>query len=274
MTPLREKFIRDIRLKNYRKTTERTYVAAVARYALHFGKSPEQLGIEDARQYLGLIRARRSLSSYKQVLGALRFLYTVTLDKPWITEKLSYPREARKIPVVASQAEVARLFAAVPNVRVRTALQVIYGAGLRLFEALALEVRDIDSERMLIHVRDGKGGKPRDVYLSQKLLATLRDYWRRDHPEEKLFEFRGKPLASDTVQKWCKEASRRARLARPITPHVLRHSYATHLLESGTDVRVIQQLLGHNNIDTTLLYTHVSTRCYNAIRDPLAALGV
>jgi integrase/recombinase XerD len=276
MTPLRERFIRDLELRNYAKVTVSTYVYTVARFARHFGKSPEVLGIEEIKQYLHYLKEERkiAISYFKQVVGALRFLYEHTLKQGWIKESLKYPRSQRALPVVASREEVERLIKVISNTRARTVVTLLYGTGLRLNEALKLKVSDIDSDKMVIHVRFGKGGKSRQVFLSNKLLNILREYYRTYRPGEYLFEHRrGKPVHETLIQGWCKEGCRRAHIKTPITPHVLRHSFATHLLESGTDLRVIQALLGHSNINSTLIYTHVSRRCFEGIQDPLKEIG-
>ena len=189
---------------------------------------------------------------------------------PQFKDSLRYPRCSRNLPAVASREEIGRLLDVVSNRKIRTVLSVLYGAGLRLEEALALECKDIDSKRMVLHVRCGKGGQEREVFLSKSLLRELREHWQFYRPKRYLFEGRSKAkLCASSVQRWCKEGCRRARIKTEITPHVLRHSFATHLLESGTDIRVIQQLLGHKDIKSTLIYTHVSSRCYNKLGDPL-----
>lgn len=275
MTPLRERYIRDLGIRNYSKCTIKTYVTTVARYARYFGKSPEALGLEEAKQYLYHLRDNKkiSISYFKQIVGALRFLYEYTLQKPWIKEQIKYPRAAKTLPIVASKEEVRKLIGAISDIRARTVVSLLYATGLRLHEALGLKIIDVDSKRMLVYVRHGKGGKGRQVFLSRELLVQLRQYYMRFHPREYLFESkRAKPLCPSMVQQWCKEGSRRAKLQLEISPHILRHSYATHLLEAGTDIRVIQELLGHSNIDSTLIYTHVNSRCYKGIKDPLLEL--
>lgn len=195
------------------------------------------------------------------------------LGKSWFKEALKYPRYKRPLPVVATKKEVAQLLGAVPDHRARVVLSLMYATGLRLNEALSLKVSDIDSGRNVIHVRRGKGGAPREVMLSKTLLEELRIYWCRFRPKEYLFETKNRRrLHESEIQDWCKEACERAQIRTKITPHVLRHSFATHLLEAGTDIRVIQALLGHADINSTLIYTHVSSRCYSKIKDPLTEL--
>jgi site-specific recombinase XerD len=264
--------IREIRLRNYAPSTEKSYLHAVSQLARFYSKSPDKLRLEEVKQYLWYLREEKQVSRsyFKQTIGGLRFFYTQVLGQEWIAESLRYPRSAPSLPVVASREEVGRLLDAVRNPKVLTVLSVLYGSGLRLEEALSLKCRDIDSTRMILHVRHGKGGKAREVFLSQSLLKELREHWRRYRPKEYLFEgYRGKRLGTSVVQRCCQEACKRARIKTAITPHVLRHSFATHLLESGTDIRIIQRLLGHSNIKSTLIYTHVTSRCFQQIADPL-----
>ena len=275
MTPLRSKMIREIRLRNYSKQTEKAYVKMVARYAKYYGKSPELLGVEEVKQYLQYLKEERgiSLSYFKQVVGGLRFFYVQVLGQEWFKEALKYPRSQRALPVVVAKEEVAQLIDAVKDVRAKTAIKLLYATGLRVSEAAALRLSDIDSKRMVIRVEQGKGGKSRDVLLSKTLLRDLRSYWKKFRPVDYLFELRrGRPIHSATIQKWCKEAAQEVGLEKKLTPHVLRHSFATHLLESGADIRVIQELLGHKDIQSTLIYTHVNSRCYQGIKDPLKEL--
>jgi integrase/recombinase XerD len=179
MTPLRERMIRDLRLRNYSKLTEQSYVHAVARYARHFGRSPEALTVEDVKNYLYYLREQKrvSLSYYKQSLGGLRFLYEHTLQRPWFREALKYPRGEKRLPVVAAKGDVARMIAAIDGLRTRTAIELLYATGVRLFEALSLKLEDVDSKQMVIWVRRGKGQKSRRVPLSKQLLNSLRAYW-------------------------------------------------------------------------------------------------
>ena len=275
MTPLREKFIRDMRLKNYAKTTMRSYLYSVIRFAEHFKRSPEQIELDEVRQYLSYLREERKvgINTYKHVIGALRFLYEHTLEKKWIAEKLKYPRSPQTIPEVISKEEMKRLIHSIPDARSRMAVTFLYATALRVNEGLSVKVADINSERMIVHVRYGKGGKQREVPLSPKLLAELRQYYRLYRPEEYLFEDgRGRRLKEDTVRSWCHEGARRAKIRSKVTPHVLRHSGATHMLEAGTDIRVIKELLGHESIQTTMRYTHVTNRCYEKMQDPLSGM--
>lgn len=263
MSELRRKMLADLRNRNYAERTQEIYITRVAEMARHFGRSPERISPEEVRDYLRYLTAEGgvSRSAYVQTTAALRFLYRVTLDRPEMVPHLPYPRKKRRQPVVLGREEVARLLKAVRNRKHRTVAMTLYGAGLRLSEALGLQLRDIDSERMVITVRHGKGDRDRQVVLSRRLLGELRTYWRTYRPRTWLFPGRDpeQPLTSSAIQRALKAARLRAGIAKPATPHALRHSFATHLLESGTDLRVIQTLLGHGSLRATAIYTHVAT---------------
>ena len=207
---------------------------------------------------------------------ALRFFYGVTLNRPEIPERIAYAREPRKLPVILSADEVVRFLEAVPSLKTRTALTTAYAAGLRASEAAALKVADIDSNRMLIQVRHGKGAKDRIVMLSPQLLGILRSYWRLARPREWLFPGReeSKPIDVQVLHAACRSATKAAGLAKRVTVHTLRHSFATHLLESGVDIRIIQVLLGHNSLSTTARYTQVATTTIAKTRSPLDRLAL
>lgn len=276
MTPLRRRMLSDLRVRNYAPGTQRVYVHHVARFAAHFGRSPADLGPEDAQTYLRhLVDVDEvSWSTFNQAICALRFLYRVTLERPEMIARLPFPRRQRKLPTVLSREEVARFFRVVRNPKHRAILLTVYGAGLRVSEAVGLRVGDIDSGRMVIHVRQAKGGKDRLVMLSPVLLEELRAYCRWARPGDWLFPGQepARPLTSRSVQKACQRASEVAALDKRITPHTLRHSFATHLLEAGTDLRVIQTLLGHKSVGTTSVYTHISAARLRATRSPLEDL--
>jgi site-specific recombinase XerD len=278
MTPLRQRLTEDMQLRNFSHHTIEAYVRAVAYFAKRFGKSPDQLTGEQVRQHLlWLIKERRvSWSLYNQSRCALQFFFRVTLGRDEWFAKLPCAKRPKRLPTVLSPEELRRLFeAAAKEPKHQALLMTLYGTGLRISEALALKPADIDSQRMLIHVRDGKGYKARMAKLSPQLLAVLRSYWRTARPKEWLF-----PQATDPSRKQdggggCRIVQRFARLAgitRTIGPHTLRHSYATHLLDAGTDLRTIQVLLGHRNIKTTAIYLHVSQAKLAAAADPLALL--
>ena len=277
MSELRRKMLADLRIRNYAERTQEIYITRVAEMARGLGRSPDTLSGEEVREYLRYLKEERdvSRSAFAQVVGALRFLYRETLDRPEMMPRIRYPRSKRRHPVVLSPEEVARLLKAIRNLKHRTVAMVLYGAGLRISEALALELRDIDSGRMVITVRHGKGDADRQIALSTVLLEALRKYWQAYRPARCLFPGGDpeKPMVSSTIQRALKAARVRAGIAKPAGPHVLRHSYATHLMEAGTDLRVIQTLLGHRSIKTTQIYTHVATERLRGIRSPLDALS-
>jgi len=275
MTPLRQRFSHDLQLRNYAPRTVSTYVAAVARFAAHFGQSPEQLGSDHVRQYqLHLLAQKASWSRFNQAACALRFLYRVTLRRGDVAASVPFGKKTRSLPAVLSAAEVARLFAAVANRRDLMILQTAYACGLRVSEVVRLQVGDIDSQRMSLHIRAAKGRKDRFVPLSAVLLQRLRDYWRGYRPKLWLFPG-GKPdshLSIGNVQRLCQRAVRASGITKKASMHTLRHSYATHLLESGTDLASLQKLLGHSQLSTTLRYTHVGQAHLQRIVSPLDTL--
>jgi site-specific recombinase XerD len=277
MTPLRQRFIQDLELRNLSPKTVVCYVAHVAAFAKHFGRSPEELGLEEIRAYqLHLVQERQvSWSHFNQAVCALRFLYDVTLPRQWRVDHIPYGKRPRKVPCVLSREEVRRLLACVSNPAHRLLLTTLYAAGLRLSEGQHLQVADIDSQRMLIHVRHGKGQKERLVPLSPVLLAELRAWWRLRRPTQWLFPGArwDRPLNASAVQRACRRAAESAGLAKHATPHTLRHSYATHLLEAGLDVRTLQKLLGHNQLSTTAHYTHVTDERVRGVLSPLDLPG-
>ncbi len=259
MTSLRRRMIEDMQVRNLSSQTQATYVQQVSLFARHFNKSPEILGPEEIRSYQVYLTNEKKLapSSIIIAVAALRFLYKITLHKDWrLEEIIPTPKKPQKLPIVLSPKEVLKFLGCVRNIKHRTILTICYAAGLRVSEAICLKVTDIDSERMLIRVRQGKGQKDRDVMLSQKLLEILRDWWPLERPKEWLFpgDRVGSHIGRHSVEWACQNAHRRCRIPKPITPHGLRHAFAVHLLESGTDVRTIQLLLGHRNLATTAKY--------------------
>jgi site-specific recombinase XerD len=261
MTPLRQRFIDDLRLKNFSPGTIRVYVQAVARCAQHFGRSPEVLTREEVRSYLvQLIDRGVSRSCSVICRNALRHLYQDTLKRPdWLSE-IPRPKREYRLPVVLSRDEVQRLFAVVTNLKQKALFTVAYDAGLRLSEILNLRLKDIDSRRMVLRIRQGKGKKDRYARLTPELLELLREYWREFRPEDLLFPGAAANKRYDlaTPGQLLKKACRKAGINKRVSMHTLRHSFATHLLEAGVNLRVIQQLLGHDQIETTVLYTHIS----------------
>jgi integrase/recombinase XerD len=275
MTPLRRRMIEDLRLRNRAERTIDTYVDRVAAFARHFGTSPEHLGPDHIRAYLlHLVEQKASWAHFNQTRSALRFLYRTTLKRGWVDDGVICVKTPRKLPVVLGLDEVAQFFAAIGNLKHRAILMTAYAAGLRLSEVVSLRVEDIDSRRMALRVRQGKGRKDREVMLSPRLLTVLRLYWQVVRPGGYLFPGRDpdRPLSHSAVQRACKAALRRSGLTKRISPHSLRHSFATHLLEAGADVRTIQILLGHSHLSTTARYTHVSTARLHGTASPLDRL--
>jgi integrase/recombinase XerD len=260
MTPLRQRFVEDLRIRNRSPRTIERYVSLVARFAAHFGRSPELLGPEEFRSYqLHLIGRKVSWSTFNQTVCALRFLYRTTLGRPEHVTMIPFGKRPKKLPCVLSPEEVGRLIDAAAPGRERMVVQIAYACGLRLEELMHLQVADIDSSRMVVQVRQGKGQKDRLVPLSARLLEELRAYWRRYRPRTWLFPNRKQsgPLHAGTIQRGFRRLVRRAGLTKPATMHTLRHSFATHQLERGTNVLALQKMLGHSQLSTTALYLHL-----------------
>jgi len=262
MNPPRKRMIEDLRVRNYSKQTIDSYVRSVAAFARHFGRSPAELNAEDVRSYqVHLVEERRiSSSTLNGTTSALRFLYGVTLEGKVSVEHIPTARKEKKLPVVFSPGELKVFFSGVDNPKHRTLLYTVYAAGLRLSEALSLRAEDIDSARGLIRVRSGKGNKDRYTILSPSLLKALRAYWRAWQPKAWLFPRWNseKQLTTGAVQRVCFRTRKKVGINKPISPHTLRHCFATHLLEAGLDLRTIQVLLGHENIDSTSRYLRVA----------------
>ncbi len=263
MTALRQRMMEDLRLRRLAETTQRSYLHYVTEYARYFRKSPDQLDLEAVRAFVLYLTEDRKLAaeSCNAALAALRFLYQVTLEMPWRDE--DFPKRQRvtvKVPTVLSRDEVRTFFRHVTGVRNRTIVMLCYGAGLRIQEAVELKVENIDAARMMLHIENGKGHKQRLVKMSPALLKVLRTYWRTTRPGNYwLFPgWRGGCVSQGAVQQACRDAWEQSGLRKRITPHALRHAFATHLLESGEDIRVIQTLLGHSQIDTTARYAAVT----------------
>jgi site-specific recombinase XerD len=269
--------IDDMQLRNLATGTQKHYISLVAGFAKYFGTSPENLDIEAVRQYQLYLLNERKLSpdAVNQCVSALKFLYLTTLEMPWTNEYFPRARRPHKLPVVLSQEEVLAFFDHVPSLKYRAALMVCYGAGLRIGEAVALRVSDIDSKRGLIRIESGKGQKDRYAMLSPRLLQVLRRYWCAARPPHYLFPSwrKDRHLSTTSLQLACREAAARAGIAKRVTVHTLRHSFATHLLENGTELRVIQVLLGHTRIETTVRYAWVSPQVVAATVSPLDKLG-
>jgi site-specific recombinase XerD len=278
MGQLRDKMKADLKLRRYRAGTIYNYLRCAKKFVAFHRRPAEQMGEAEARQFLlHLIQERRmGPAGHKMYVAALRFLYGVTLNRPEVAVRLPWPRVPSKLPDILDGSEVERLLEAVDSLKYRMIVMTAYGAGLRISEACSLCTGDIDSRRGLIHVRDGKRGRDRFVMLSPRLLGGLRAYWRAVRPKgPELFpgQAPGQRVAAKTVGRALHKAVAKAGLQKRVTPHVLRHCFATHLLESGTDLRVIQVLLGHGSIRTTARYTQVSARHIGQTKSPLDRLG-
>jgi len=274
MSPLRRRMIEDMTVRNLSPATQRSYVHAVSKFSRYFGRSPDLLGLEDVRAFqVHLVSTEISWPALNQTVCALRFFYGVTLGHGEIPERIPYAREPRKLPVVLSADEVVRFLEAVPSLKTRAALTTAYAAGLRASE-VGLKIGDVDSGRMVIRVEHGKGGKDRYVMLSAQLLGILRTYWRLARPQHWLFPGRDemKPIDVQVLHAACRSACAAAGLSKRVTVHTLRHSFATHLLEGGTDIRIIQVLLGHANLSSTARYTRVSNSLIRRTESPLDRL--
>jgi integrase/recombinase XerD len=277
VSTLRRQMIEDMKIRNMSPNSQKVYTYAVANFAAFHRRSPDQLGIEHIREYrLHLIARGLKATSINPIIGALRFFYGTTLRRKEMVEQIPYARREDTLPAVLTPDEVIRLFKATPDLKNRTALITIYAAGLRISEVVALTIRDINSERMVIEVRQGKGRKDRYVMLSEQLLAILRDYWRRTRPTEWLFPGPNpsRHLTVHSLQRACREAANAAGLNKSVTVHTLRHSFATHLLEQGVDIRVIQDLLGHRQITSTTRYARVAINTIRQIQSPLERLNM
>ena len=279
MTHLRRKMLEELERRNYSEGTTRRYLRFVERFAQHFGKSPDKLGPDHLRSYQAYLLKVRKLDpgTVENHVAALRFLFIRTLDRHEFRQFLPYPKVRRKLPKILSREEVARLIDASSGLFERTLLMVLYGTGMRRSEVARLKVADIDSQRMVLHVVNGKGGKDRDLPLSPTLLETLRAHWRWLKPQTYLFPSRlhrdcEQPITDKIVWRACSEAAKRAGIRKRVTPHLVRHSWATHLLEAGTDLRTIQLLLGHEDLEVTARYLHLSEHHLHQVANPIEEL--
>jgi integrase/recombinase XerD len=276
MTLLRQRMLEDLRIRNYAPTTVECYVRAVTEFARHFNKPPDQLGPEEIRSWqLFLLNEKRvKLSTYIQAVCGLRFFYRNTLNRKVDIERIPFPRREKRLPLILSKEEVKALLTAPKNLAHRAMLATLYGAGLRVSEATNLNVRDLDRSLGVIWVRGGKGRKDRQVKLCEPLREVLVAYWRRKRPTSWLFPGNkpGFPLSPRSVFCTCRKAARLAGIAKKVHPHSLRHAFATHLLEDGTNLVIIQKLLGHADIRTTALYLHVSNIAIRSTKSPLETI--
>jgi integrase/recombinase XerD len=277
ISPLRRRMIEDMSLRHFVEKTQKDYIRAVKNFASFLGRLPDTATAEDLRRFqLHLTQSHVRPPTINFTVTALRFFFTVTLDRTDAIKHLTFVAEPRRIPVVLSPEEVVRFLEAAPGVKYKAAFSVAYGAGLRVSEVASLKVQDIDSARMLLRVDQGKGGKDRYAMLSPVLLELLRDWWRIARPKAWLFPGRDpfQPLSTRQLNRACHAAADMARITKRVSPHTLRHSFATHLLEQKTDIRVIQVLLGHSKVETTSLYTHIATNTIRAVTSPLERLSL
>jgi len=281
MTRLRKMMLEELQRRNYSQSTTRTYIRTVEDFARYFERRPDQLGPEHIREYQAQLFTKRKLApnTVTQRLAALRFFFVKTLHKPWSADETPYPKKVVRLPAILSQEEVAKLIDAAYTPFHRVLLMTLYATGLRRAELAHLKVSDVDSQRMVIHVQGGKGRKDRDVMLSPKLLEALREHWRnlRRKPAEWLFpgnrwHTSDRPIDTKVAWQACQAAARRAGIQKEVHPHTLRHCFATHLLEAGADLRTIQILLGHRDLEETTIYLHLSQRHLSATASPLDTL--
>jgi integrase/recombinase XerD len=275
ISPLRQRMIEDMTVRNFASETQRNYIRAVKNLTVFLGRSPDTAMAEDLRLFqLHLTSTGVRPPTINGTVTALRFFFSVTVDRVDVTKPLTFVAEPRKIPIVLSPEEVARFLEAAPGAKYRAALSAAYGAGLRVSEVASLKVCDIDSKRMLLRIEQGKGRKDRFAMLSPQLLELLRDWWRIARPQVWLFPGQNpvNHLTTRQLNRAVHAAAHMAEITKRVTPHTLRHSFATHLLEQNIDIRVIQVLLGHAKLDTTALYTRVATNTIRAVMSPLDRL--
>ncbi len=281
MTRLRKLMLEELQRRNYSEATTRCYIRTVEDFSRYFNRPPDRLGPGHIREYQAHLFSKKKLKpgTVTQRLAALRFFYVKTLKKAWSIAETPYPKKVLRLPTILSQEEVARLIDAARTPHQRILLMTLYATGVRRAELAHLKLSDIDSQRMVIHVQGGKGRKDRDVMLSSKLLEALRKHWRGLRRKPSTWLFPGNrwhtgdhPIDTKVVWYACKEAAKRAGIDKKVHPHTLRHCFATHLLEAGADLRTIQMLLGHRDLEETTIYLHLSQRHLNATASPLELL--
>jgi len=276
MTPLRQRMTEDMEIRNLAYNTQLSYLQQVSSLAKYYQRSPETLGPEEIRAYQVHATTERKLApgSLCIIASALRFLYKVTLKREWVDAEIPLPKKPFQLPVILSREEVAHFLESIASSKHRTILITAYAAGLRISEVTHLKITDIDSQRMMIRIAQGKGQKDRYVMLSLQLLEILRAYWKATRPKDWLFpgDIPGRPITTGAVEDACQKARRVSGIKKPITPHSLRHAFATHLLESGTDVRKIQLLMGHRSLASTARYLKVATTTVCATTSPFDLL--
>jgi len=275
VSPLRRRMIEDMTVRNLSATTRTSYIHNIKKFSRYFGRSPDCLGLEHVRAYqVHLVSRGVAWATLNQVVSSLRFFFGVTLGRKDLPERIAYARQPKTLPVVLSPEEVATFLEAVPSRRDRVALTTAYATGLRASEVVGLRIQDIDSSRMVIHVVNGKGGKQRYVMLSPMLLGILRAYWKIERPCDWLFPGRGgdKPLDPCVLNAACATAVAATGISKHATLHGLRHAFATHLIEQGVDISIVQALLGHSHLSTTIRYIRVATRTIAAVKSPLEHL--
>ena len=275
--PLRQRMIEDMTARRFKEKVQKDYVRHVRNFAAFLGRSPDTAASEDVRRFqLHMATQRIGAPTINSAIAALRFFFNVTLERPDLVRHLTTVHEPRKAPVVLNQEEVVRLFEAAPGLKYKAAFGVAYGAGLRVSEVVALKVADIDSQRMTLRVEQGKGQRDRYVMLSPQLLEWLREWWRAVRPQAWLFPGQNpvNPMSARQLSRAVRAAAQTAGIAKRVSPHTLRHSFATHLLEQNVDIRVIQVLLGHAKLETTALYTRVAVNTIRDVTSPLERLGI
>ena len=271
ISPLRQRMVDDMTMRRMSPKTQQGYIRAVKRFADFFGRSPDKATAEDVRCFhVHLAKTTGRIPTMNATMTALKFFFGVTLGRRDVVDAIPFAREPRKLPVVLSPEEVARLLTAAVNIKYRAALSLAYATGLRVSEVVSLKVTDIDSNRMVVRVEQGKGSKDRYVMLSPYLLTLLRQWWKELEPELWLFpSYQNRHMSARQLHRICQETAKRAGIKKRVSPHTLRHSFATHLLERGIDIRVIQAMLGHKKLDTTALYTQVAVTSVSAVTSPL-----